>query len=224
MKTVTTQQMREIDRLATEEFGIPSLLLMENAGRGIAEILIAQKAARVLVVCGKGNNGGDGFVTARHLHNRGCRVKVLMLSNWNELKPDAFLNWQIVKSSGISFEMAESSGSLELFGGEPGPYDWIVDAVFGTGLTRDVEEPYRSAIQIINRSGKPVLAVDVPSGLNSDSGEVMGVCVRASVTAVLGAIKSGLLCGSGPENCGTIYPVDIALPKVLLARFGMLDT
>ncbi len=221
MKTVTSEEMRALDRKASEEFGIPSLLLMENAARGTADVVSAElPSGSITVFAGKGNNGGDGFAAARHLHNRGFKVNVLLLADSKNLKGDASLNFQIISKMKIPVtEIRDSAAEKEIsvFISEA---DLIVDALFGTGLRSALEGIYLSAVQAINRSGKRVISIDIPSGLDSDTGEVRSAAVKASATAVLGIMKKGLLTGRGPECTGKLYVVDISIPRVCLQDAG----
>ncbi|MCS6911533.1 MAG: NAD(P)H-hydrate epimerase, partial [Anaerolineales bacterium] len=156
-------QVRELDRRAIEEFGVPGVVLMENAGRGAAELLVRLGArGPVVIACGKGNNGGDGLVIARHLDNRGVGVQVLLLADPAELSGDAATNFRIVQRSGLAVRVWPGAGELAaaLAGA-----DWVVDALFGTGLRGPVPAPWAEAIAAINAAGRPVLAVDIPSGL-----------------------------------------------------------
>lgn len=217
MKSVTSQQMKALDEKAIHEYGIPSLLLMENAGRGIAELIFnAFRGRRVIVFCGKGNNGGDGLVAARHLSNRGFDVSVLLFTDPSALKNDPAVNEQIIRKMNIPC-------SIVAGGHEPVDYrsrldrvDIVVDALFGVGLDKPLTGVYRDAVEAINQSGRNVVAVDVPSGLDSDTGAVLGVAVKASITATLACPKSGLFQGEGPQHAGKICVIDIGLPKILL--------
>ncbi len=169
MKITTAAEMREIDRASTEKFGVPSLTLMENAGSAVAEFILEnyRGADRIAVVCGKGNNGGDGFVVARKLHRAGRVVEVLLLAAPSELKGDAATMFARLPVRAIVVQsaqelQAESSRSL-------GNCDLIVDAMLGTGFKPPVKGLYAEAIAAINRGGKPVVAVDIPSGADSDA-------------------------------------------------------
>jgi NAD(P)H-hydrate epimerase len=215
---LSVQQMQTADRLASEKFGIPSLILMENAGRGVAEIITREfPDSQVLVICGKGNNGGDGFVIARHLSTSGHGVRVLLAANPGSLKADAALNWVRLQSLKIPVRSwpLENAEEAAAFGNEA---DLIVDAVFGIGLTRPVQEPFLSLIRFINRSQKKIVSVDVPSGLDADRGKVLGEAVRATITATLGRVKSGLLDGEGPACAGRVLTVDIGIPDAAYAE------
>ncbi len=216
---LTTDQIRTLDKRAIEEYAIPGILLMENAGRGAAETaltMLPDKDGRALILCGRGNNGGDGFVIARHLHNRGARVEIWLATNADKIDPasDAGVNVRIVQRMGLPIrEIIDASHVQPILKGR---YDLLIDALLGTGLSGEVREPTRSLICAINDSGIPVLAVDTPSGLNTDTGEVLGVAVRATRTVTFAAAKRGFFRGAGPEYAGLLSVVDIGMPKELL--------
>ncbi|MBI4615984.1 MAG: NAD(P)H-hydrate epimerase [Planctomycetes bacterium] len=219
MRSATSDEMRRLDRMASEEYGIPSLLLMENAGRGAAEAILplVLPGSPVVVLAGKGNNGGDGFVIARHLHNRGLDVRVVLVARARDVEPvsDPGVNLEILRRMRIPFS--------EWTGGSPAPLDLalagaglVVDALLGTGLSGEVRSPYREAILAVNHAGKPVVAVDVPSGLDADTGRVLGVAVRAVKTCTFGLSKRGFGLADGPAHCGEVVVIDISLPRELL--------
>jgi len=200
MKVVTRDEIRRIDKRAIEEYGISGLILMENAGLQVSlEILehyspLAQK--RVAIIAGKGNNGGDGFVVARHLYNRGIRVEVYLIGESTEIKGDARVNLDILKKIGIPLYERVTSNDLSA----PLRYtDIIVDAIFGTGLSSEIKNPYSDVINAINSSRKPVVSIDVPSGVDSDTGEILGVAVKADITVTFALPKRGLLVFPGAE-------------------------
>lgn len=201
--------MRELDRRATLEYGIPSLVLMENAGKGTAELILKQfpKAQKILVVSGKGNNGGDGFVTARYLKKMNREPSVLLLADPSILKGDAKINFDRLFGDKIPVTSLDLSQIEDC--------DLLVDAILGIGVTMEVKGIYRDAIERMNQSGKPILAVDIPSGLDGDSGQVHGVAVRSTCTATMAELKHGLLSGAGPQFCGSIFKIDIGFPKQL---------
>src|SRR5947208_6172474 len=165
--SITRNQVRELDRRAIEEFGVPGVVLMENAGRGAAEVLLRLGVTgRVVVCCGKGNNGGDGFVIARHLDNHGVAVRVLYFGKPEALTGDAAINFEIVRRSGLPLTVfSETVPALDLADAE-----WVVDALLGTGVTGPARPPLDRVIAAINAGGAKVLAVDVPSGLDCDTG------------------------------------------------------
>jgi NAD(P)H-hydrate epimerase len=210
---LTREQAREIDRIATEELRMPGLILMENAALGVARAaleLLALRPGPLVVVCGPGNNGGDGLAAARHLANRGIDVR-LHLAVPADAYPDgsdAATNLAIARAMRIPLS---EDGPL----GQPA---LIVDALLGTGLTRDVRDPLRGAIRAINAAGCPVLAVDLPSGLDANTGQVLGEAVRATVTATMVAPKVGFSLLDGPAHVGRVVTIDIGVPPSLVRR------
>jgi NAD(P)H-hydrate epimerase len=222
MTTLTRAEVREIDRRATEEFGVPSIVLMENAGRGAADVLMRLNAERksVIVLCGKGNNGGDGYVIARHLDNHGWPVSVWSLANPNELRGDAAINAKIVQNSGISLVPAHENidaavTHLSSFSG------WLIDALFGTGFTGRLNHPYDRIVESINASRAQILAVDIPSGLDCETGVPLGSAVRAHHTVTFVAAKTGFANPAAKGWLGQVHIVDIGAPRKLLAEFGI---
>ncbi|MBI5368880.1 MAG: NAD(P)H-hydrate epimerase [Planctomycetes bacterium] len=228
-EAVSRAEMQAIDRAATERFGVPSLLLMENAGSAIARwtaVLeteaepLGHPVLKVLVVCGRGNNGGDGFVVARHLAAFGLPVDLLVLAPRVEvdLPGDAGTNFRIVERLGIPMRHADPAAPAAAEALIDGA-GLIVDAIFGTGLTRPVTGIAAAMIDRINRraaAGVQVIAVDIPSGLDCDTGEVLGVAVRATATMTVAAPKLGLFRGAGPRHVGTLHVVDFGCPIVPL--------
>lgn len=213
MRKVTAAEMREIDRCAIQEFGIPGVVLMENAGRGAATVALDMlKGAdnpKAAVVCGQGNNGGDGYVIARHLHNAGISVVVRIVAPREKIAGDALINLSIIEKMKLDVQFI-SADSLDF-----SDATIIVDALLGTGLSGAVREPYLTAIRKINAAAKPVLAVDIPSGLNSDTGEVLGECVRAARTVTFALPKIGFTIKAGPAVAGPVTVVDIGVPREL---------
>jgi NAD(P)H-hydrate epimerase len=209
--SLTREQAREIDRVAMEELKIPGIVLMENAARGIAEIARPEAGdGPVAIVCGPGNNGGDGLAVARHLANAGLSVRVHLVVPAEAYRDgsDAAMNYEIVRRMGLP--LREDLGLLDAA--------LVVDAIFGTGLSRDVREPFRTAISAINDAPGRVLAVDLPSGLDANTGHVLGVAVKAAVTATMVAPKAGFRLGAGPSHIGTVVAVDIGVPPAVVAR------
>jgi len=220
MKPVSAAEMRRLDRAAIEDFGIPSLLLMENAGRGVCELILRDhRPCRTAIFIGKGNNGGDGLVVARHLANRGFQVRILMLEDPASLKSDPLANFRIVEKMKLPFQKVTDDLSEEVLLSLFSDAELIVDALLGTGLKSDLQGRYKTAVIAIHNAFKPVVSIDVPSGLDADSGMVHGVAVAASMTATLGLPKAGLFTGAGPRNSGKIEIVDIGIPRVLLEPY-----
>ena len=201
---LTRAQIRAYDALATDECGVPSLVLMENAGRGAAAAIaeMVPPGGRVTIFCGGGNNGGDGFVVGRHLMQRGYAVRALLVGK-RPTKGDAAHNLRAYE--GVGGVLRED---LDAFVDG----DCMVDALFGTGLTRDVEGKFADAIARINEGSGVVVALDIPSGIDCDSGRVLGVAVHADLTVTFAHRKIGMLVGHGPEHCGVVEVAPLGLP------------
>lgn len=219
---LTREQVRELDRRAIEQFGVPGVVLMENAGRGMADLLRALGVnGPVVLCCGKGNNGGDGFVIARHLDNAGLPVRVLLFADPASLTGDAAVNHRILTVSGVALEVfAGSSFDEEKLRRELSAADWIVDALFGTGLRGAVQPPFDRVIAAVNAAGVRVFAVDIPSGLDCDTGLPLGIAVKARHTATVAAMKKGFLQPSALEWLGQVHSIDMGAPRAALATMA----
>ncbi|MCK4373740.1 MAG: NAD(P)H-hydrate epimerase, partial [Candidatus Brocadiae bacterium] len=183
------EQVRELDRAAIEDYGVQGLILMENAGRRCARVAAdmigGAQGKRVTVLCGKGNNGGDGFVVARHLSNWGARVSVLLLAAIEDVLAqanEASVNLRIILNICIPVDEVPSAEEVVRAVRERAGSDLLVDGLLGTGVRGEVRDPFRSAIEAVNECNRPVLAIDVPSGLDCDTGEPLGTAVRAERT------------------------------------------
>jgi len=217
MKAVTTEQIRQLDQ-ETISLGTPGQELMERAGYAVARTTMGylrRKGARsALLFAGKGNNGGDAIVAARHLAGAGCQPALVLMCRRNELQGDPLLHFQKLVAAVRVLELPSLDDLAEVVGElEPGV---VVDGLLGTGLNGEVREPYATAIKVINGLHRPVVAIDIPSGLDSDTGEVLGVCVRAQTTVTMGLPKIGLLKPAAVEFVGRIETVDIGYPPKLL--------
>lgn len=206
MDLYRAEQVRELDRTAIEGFGIPGLTLMERAGSAAYRLLRTKwpEAQDITIVCGTGNNGGDGFVVARLVLQDGIAVRVLQLGDPDRLSGDARRNADAFMAMG---------GEIIPFGSVPEQTEVIVDGVFGTGLEREVAGDWAEALVAINDHWAPVLALDIPSGLHSDSGRVLGVAVKAHATISFIGLKQGLFTGDGPEQCGELHFDDLETPS-----------
>jgi NAD(P)H-hydrate epimerase len=225
--TLTRSQVRDLDRRAMEEYGLPGIVLMENAGRGCAELLMRLNPEKkpTVILCGPGNNGGDGFVMARHLDNAGWEVEVEAIAVNNGLSGDAAINYEVIWESELQVGQCTPSYFLDpvkysqflrlIFN----PAAWVVDALFGTGLSRPLGEPFNELAALINASGKPVLAIDIPSGLDCDTGEPLGPTVRATHTATFVAPKRGFLNPKSPAWTGEVHVIDIGAPRKLVDEY-----
>jgi NAD(P)H-hydrate epimerase len=223
---LSREQARELDRRASTEYALPSLLLMENAGRGVAELLVRLGVhGPVVLVCGKGNNGGDGFVAARHLELQGAAVQVFLFGRPEELPADAAVNYRILERSGIPLWRCPTGSPEDLTALAQAlkRAEWVVDALFGTGLKGPLGEPFAQVVAQINASPCRVLAVDIPSGLDCDTGQPLGPTIRAHHTATFVALKKGYLVPAARAWLGQVHVIDIGLPRALLTRtFQML--
>jgi NAD(P)H-hydrate epimerase len=215
MKIVTASQMKELDRRTIAEAKVSGATLMERAGRGVVQAMeraagsVAGKA--VTIFCGKGNNGGDGFVVARLLKKRRARVHVLLLASPADLSGDAkTMHRKFLSVAGSRAVLA--APSPDAIRSALAQSDLIVDALLGTGLSAQVTDPYRAAIEAVNSAGRPVVSVDLPSGIHADTGASMGAAVRAEMTVTFGLPKLGLYTGAGLDHAGRIEVVDIGIP------------
>jgi len=212
MKISNVSQMRNLDRTAIEKFGIEDKLLMENAGLatfGVIQSESGVKGRQFAVFCGVGNNGGDGCVVARKLHSNGGNVTVFILGDPERFANSARMNFNIIKKLPVDVVEIVDAESVKKYVLDS---DGIVDAIFGTGLARNVEGIYRDVIEMINSSGKPVFSVDIPSGVNGDTGMVMGAAVKADYTVTFGLPKVGNMLFPGYDLCGKLYVTHISFP------------
>lgn len=226
VRVFTRASLREVDRLATEQYGIPSIVLMENAGLHLAEVVLDladSEPPRVLLVCGPGNNGGDGLCAARHLHNAGARVEVVL--SGAEARGDAAVHLAIARRMGLSIAetSAASPGAVIDAAERRLEPEVVVDALLGTGLERPVVEPIATLIRRINalgQTGAVVVAADLPSGLDCDSGEPLGEAVQADTTVSFVGLKVGFLRLAAQEYIGDVVVADIGAPLELVAKLG----
>jgi len=224
---LTRQQCQQADRYAIEQLGIPGALLMENAGRNAADAVercLRRKIGRsapgkAAVVCGRGNNGGDGFVVARHLALRGHRVTVDLLADPDQLSGDAALNHAIAAAMEIPIHRLADAKDLEAAGARWADSDVLVDAMLGTGFSGTIREPLAGIIECINGlTGPTVLAVDIPSGLDADTGEPGGVAIRADHTVTFLAAKVGCTARRAKPFVGRLSVVHIGAPIALIVK------
>jgi NAD(P)H-hydrate epimerase len=219
-------QMREFDAHATRPCNVPSLLLMENAGLGAAQVLARElcggsvRGARIVVACGTGNNGGDGFVVARHLAIRGARASVFVAGDAHRVMSDARTNLEAWRGVGGEVKELPTGTQLSELRDAMAEANVVVDALFGTGLDRPVEGWHAEVIRAINRAEAPKIALDLPSGLDADTGVAFGPVVEASVTATFAHHKLGLLTPNGARHAGRVHIVDIGVPGSLVGHIG----
>jgi NAD(P)H-hydrate epimerase len=254
LRALSRQEVRELDVQALTELGLPTTILMENAGRGAAALLADLATSmppdaegrpsllnpsncisdvrcgpvlpKVLVLCGPGNNGGDEAVLARHLDSWGFPVRVIWFTASDQLHGDAALHWTILKRSGVNqsawLDDHVSDSSLEAIQLDEilTEAEWVVDGLLGTGLARPVEGLMLNVIEAMNRARKPILALDLPSGLDADTGQPLGTTVRALATATFIAAKVGFNAPGATAYTGQVTVIDIGLPKCLLDRYS----
>ncbi len=214
MKVSTVQEMHQLDRNAIEKYAIPGIILMENAGEAAYYVILNEfgvKNRRFLVFCGSGHNGGDGLVVARKIFSTGGDVQILCLSKPEKFDETVNFHFEMVKRAGIPFELVteENLDEIEAYIEDS---DAIIDAILGTGIHRNVEGKYKEVIDMINDSDKPVFAIDIPSGINGNTGEVMGTAVFADFTITYGLPKLGNILYPGFDHCGKLYVTHISFP------------
>jgi hydroxyethylthiazole kinase-like uncharacterized protein yjeF len=214
---MTRDEVRAFDAWAINTLGIPGVVLMENAGRICAELIVDKLKdvveRKVCIFCGTGNNGGDGYVIARHLINRGIKVNVVVCGDRSKIKGDAKINLDILERMGEFIERlnpADRDVSEQVERSCAGT-DIIVDGLFGTGLRGQLSDQYKRLIESINACNSPVLAVDIPSGLDCDAGEPLGVAIRAAWTVTFVAVKKGFLSANAAQYTGEIFIASIGI-------------
>jgi NAD(P)H-hydrate epimerase len=256
LRPLSRAEVRCLDAQAADELALPGILLMENAGRGAAaclaklagnrpsdigvcassssewlhsNVLAVPTAPKVVILCGPGNNGGDGAVVARHLDGWGFPVRVVWFAQSNELRGDAAKQWAILQKSRIDqlawFDAypVDSDPDCALLGPILVDADWLVDGLLGTGLARPVVGPFRTMIELMNHTGKPILSLDLPSGLDADTGQPLGTAVRARATVTFVAPKLGFSAPGANAYTGEVTVVDIGLPRCLLEPYRMVE-
>lgn len=218
-------EMREMDQEAGRRYGIPGIVLMENAGLSVMRHILERfwehhpSGRRVLILAGPGNNGGDGLVVGRHLYNRGAEVEILLTAAPDSYSGDAAVNLKIISAMGVPCRVFDANDHDRL-AGALSRADLVVDALFGTGFRGLPQEPLASLIGMVNASGKPVLAVDLPSGMEADTGIVAGACIVATHTVTLGLPKLGLYLDPGVGYAGEVVVGDISFPPELTGGSG----
>ncbi len=224
MYIVTAQQMKDMDRLTIESFGIPGIVLMENAGRGATDALFRHfpnvRSLKVGVAAGHGNNGGDGFVIARYLASANVPVDVYLLSKRKKVIGDAAANLKLLDRMKVPVHEVTDVTGLESYQDRMRSCDLWIDAMLGTGLTSDVRGLFKQMITLLNAARTPILAVDIPSGLDSDTGKPRGCCIQATVTVTFALPKIGHVVLPGSEFVGKLEVVDIGIPPVVIDEVG----
>ncbi|MBQ7515549.1 MAG: NAD(P)H-hydrate dehydratase [Schwartzia sp.] len=227
MKVAMVEEMRQIDKLAGEKYGIPEAILMENAGRAVAGVVVDELAGvagkTICVLAGAGNNGGDAFVAARHLANHGAQVKVFLVGDTDKLTKSAAQNRDICQKMGITVQTLAAERDWEKFALLLKLADVIVDGLLGTGVKGPLRNPFDKVIEMVNEAGRPVVAIDIPSGVDAGSGGVPTAAIKADVTVTFGLPKTGHFFCPGAANTGRLVVDDISLPQTLLTDRGILQ-
>ena len=223
MTTITREQSREVDRRAIEQYGMTGLVLMENAGRGTADVLcrLAERVpggrlGRVVICCGKGNNAGDGFVIARHLDLRGVDVRVLVWADAAELTGDAGANFRILRQMDLPIDVFGNRHGADRLAEQVAGADWIVDALLGTGARGEPRPPLDAVIDQLNAAAAKRLAVDLPSGLDCDTGAAAEHTILADETCTFVAMKRGFATPGAEQFTGRVHVLDIGAPRQLV--------
>jgi len=222
MRLVKASEIKEMDRITIHEIGIPGAVLMENAARGATRIFLEHfdpaANSHVVVICGPGNNGGDGYVMARYLSQAGLRIIVLVLADLGRISGDALTNLEIIKRMDLDIREVPGPKEWKKIRMSLADCDYIIDGILGTGLNAPVRDYYGKVIEDVNASGKPVMAIDIPSGLNADTGGITGVAVRADLTVTFGFPKLGQMLYPGADLVGRLARIDIGIPDSVAER------
>jgi ADP-dependent NAD(P)H-hydrate dehydratase / NAD(P)H-hydrate epimerase len=230
MILTTAQQMKQLDQQTIAEFGLPGLVLMENAARGAVQVVQSQypQARSMVVFCGKGNNGGDGLAMARYFHGQGFKVKVYLTGSGSGLKGEAALQFLLMSQLKIPVEELKEKIDFPALKHDIFHYDLLVDALLGTGLENEVRGVLRNLILLMNELPIPKIAIDLPSGLSSDSGQPLGLCTKADLTITFGLPKVGQVLFPGCRFVGRLFVVDIGIPPAFYPgpseRVELLET
>lgn len=216
MKVVTSEQMSMIDRISIDTLGIPGIVLMENAAVKVVEeigrMLGGTAGKNIVVLAGKGNNGGDALAVARHLYNRGADTSVYILSEKEEIKGDAAINLNILEKIGLKSKVLRDTMQLKTLKMELAAADLVVDGIFGTGIKAEITGLNVEVIRTMNESSKTIISIDIPSGVNGGNGKIMGTCIKANRTVTFGLPKIGLVIHPGCEYTGELAIADIGFP------------
>ncbi len=223
MKVALNKEMKEIDRITIEEYGIPGIVLMENAGLKVVDEILkdAHSESKYTVICGKGNNGGDGFVIARHLYNKNYDVKVLLIGSSKDIKGDALINFNIIKKLGVEVHEIIHINNLNKLKDGIQSNSIVIDALFGIGLRGDLENFEEKVIDIVNENSKYIISVDIPSGVNGDNGSICKTAIKADKTITFALPKCGNIIFPGAEYNGEVVLVDIGIPYKLIEKMDL---
>jgi NAD(P)H-hydrate epimerase len=211
MIALTRDQVRQVDRLAVEKYHIPGIVLMENAARGATQVALKmlgpEPTRQILILAGGGNNGGDGLAIARHLHNHGHHILIGLCTDASKYQGDALINRRIIQSMNLPHLPWNQA-----FAQSPSPH-LIIDAIFGTGLSEPPRPPFAEIVHAIEELNSPILSIDLPSGLDCDTGLPLGSCIRATQTVTFVAQKIGFLNPHSTQFTGQVSVADIGCPR-----------
>lgn len=219
MKIAASSIMREIDKYCIETLRIPSIVLMENAALKVIKNIDLKSYESFVVVCGSGNNGGDGFAVARHLYVLGKKIEVFLIGTEDSMSQDCRVNYTVLKNLGVAVNKVNNVEDVSELRDALLRCEVTVDAIFGTGLSRNVEGIYDLVIAIINENSKYILSIDVPSGFSSDNGKALGNCVRANKTVTFQLYKRGFLTYGSDKYTGEVVVEAIGIPEFVVDKF-----
>ena len=217
MRKVTSSEMKAIDELCIKAIGIPGIVLMENASLKVIKH-IDSKYNNFTIVCGVGNNGGDGLAVARHLIVEDKNVDIFVLGNLDKASKDFTINYNILINLGVEIQQITREEDLKRISKSLDNSQMTIDSIFGTGLTRNVEGLFAKTIDIMNEKSKYIISVDIPSGLNADNGEILNKCIKANKTITLQLPKIGLSTFNGKLNSGEVIVETIGMPKIAIEK------
>ena len=225
MKILNASQTKNIDQRATREYGIPGIVLMENAGLQVVDYLESEfedlEERNILVLCGKGNNGGDGMVVAKHLHNRGYDLRLLLFGRKSDTKDEPLVNLRILEKSGVEVQEIADIRAWHDFLPELGNFEMIVDALIGIGVQGGVRGFLEEVMRDVNNANATRISVDVPSGLSADTNEIPGICIKADATVTFGCPKLPHIFLPAEEKVGEVYIADIGIPEEAVEAEGV---
>jgi NAD(P)H-hydrate epimerase len=218
--SITKTQAVDIDKFVQEKIGLSTLVLMENAGRGVSRVAyeMLKGKGRVAIFCGRGNNGGDGFVCGRHLLTKGIDIDIYLAGKCNKIKNEAKINLDILKALGVDIQEIVDKISLEKINLEK--YSLIIDGLLGIGVSGEIRGTIKEIISLINLSKIPVLSIDIPSGMDADTGEPLGCCIVANKTVTFVSKKRGMDKDMSLRYCGEVIVCDIGFPSNILTSFS----
>lgn len=219
MKIANAETMKNIDAYCINELKIPGIVLMENAALKVVKNLDLSRFNSFCVVCTKGNNGGDGFAVARHLHILNKKVEVFLVGTKDGMSPDCKINYDILRKIGVNITKVDNIEDVNELRDSVQRSEVTIDAIFGTGLSRNIEGIFDSVISVINENSRYILSIDVPSGFNTNTGKIMGNCIRADITVSFQLYKQGFLNYGTDELTGSIVIEDIGIPELAIRKF-----